>query len=52
MNEKYGTTEPYHHDFNGAGVCKKCHKPVAKLKLKVCAVIGLEEVAQFRDVES
>lgn len=47
MNTKYGLTEIYQHDLNGAGVCRKCHKHVSSLKLKICQVIGREEVARF-----
>lgn len=52
LNEKYGLTEIYHCDFDDkTGVCKKCHKPPTPGALKLCAVIGKEEVARFRDYD-
>lgn len=48
-NKKYGLTESYQHDLNGAEVCKKCHKHISELKYKVCPVMGKDEVAQLRN---
>lgn len=48
-NQKYGLTEIFQHDLNGAEVCRKCGDHVSKLKLKACPVIGAEEVARFRN---
>lgn len=51
LNKKLGLTEIYQHDLAENAVCKKCHRHVTDLKLKVCPVIGKEEVARFRDYE-
>lgn len=36
-----------------SGKCKKCHQTVEELQgeLKLCPVIGKEEVSKFRDYE-
>lgn len=55
LNKKYGLTEIYQHDFDDkSGKCRKCHINHLKLRgeLKLCSVIGKEEVARFRDYES
>jgi len=51
LNKKYGLTKAYHHDLDEKGVCKKCHRPVRELegKLKLCSVIGREEVSNLRN---
>jgi hypothetical protein len=52
INKQLGLTEIYQHDFDDHSKrCKKCHKTLDDLMggLKVCAVIGREEVARFRD---
>lgn len=49
LNERYGLSKPHHHDLNGIGECKKCNKHVSKIKLKLCLIMGKEEVAQLSD---
>lgn len=54
INKQLGLTEVYQHDFeDNSKRCKKCHKPLAELvgELKLCPVIGKEEVAKFRDYD-
>lgn len=47
MNENYGCTKPHQHEFEN-DLCKKCRKHVKDLKLKLCAVIGKDEMAEYR----
>lgn len=54
LNEKYKLTEIYHHDIDDkTKKCKKCHKNISELigRIKLCPVIGVEEVARFRDYD-
>lgn len=54
LNKKYGLTKIYQHNFDDkTSKCKKCHKSAKQLEgtTKLCGVIGLEEVAQFRDYD-
>lgn len=54
LNEEIGLTETYQHDFDDdTRRCKKCHRTVENLvgQLKLCPVIGSEEVANFIDRE-
>ena len=48
MSKDYGCTKPYQHKFKN-DVCEKCHKHVSKLKMKICAVMGEEEVRALGD---
>lgn len=51
LNKLYGLTKVYHCDLDDkTQCCKKCHKHIYELigQLKLCAVIGKEEVANFR----
>lgn len=36
------------HDFDGQGFCRKCHTHRSKLTLRICPVIGADEVASWR----
>lgn len=54
LNELYGLTKVHQHDIDDdTHKCKKCHKSVEELNgsLKLCPIIGAEEVAQFRDYD-
>ena len=54
LNELYGLTEVYQHDINDTThKCKKCYKTIEELNgaLKLCPVMGAEEVAKFRDYD-
>lgn len=55
INQQLGLDKIYQHDFDDkTGKCKKCHQHYKKLLggLKLCPVIGKEEVARFRDYET
>ena len=54
INEQCGLTEIYQHDIDEkTHKCKKCNKDISELLggLKICSVIGTEEVAKFRDYD-
>lgn len=49
LNKRYGLTEIYHCDINDmTGRCRKCGQKPKQGDVKLCAVIGKEEVANFR----
>lgn len=39
----------WQHDFNGVGICRKCHTHKDEIINSICPVIGKEEVANFKD---
>jgi len=48
LNKQLGLTENYQHDIDDkTRQCKKCHKAITEIELKVCPVVGADEFARY-----